>query len=49
MGKAENTLSNPATASGFSWARGTVFLVDAKSRQVLWSTYDPPKDFAARK
>ncbi|MGB7759341.1 MAG: hypothetical protein WBL61_05900 [Bryobacteraceae bacterium] len=48
MGKAENTLSNPATASGFSRARGTVFLVDAKSRQVLWSTYDPPKDFAGK-
>ncbi len=41
----ENKLSNPATSSGFSRARGTVFLVDAKSRQVIWSIYAPPKDF----
>ncbi|HEY1219691.1 MAG: hypothetical protein ABSE42_17080 [Bryobacteraceae bacterium] len=44
-GKTENTLSSPSTSSGFSRARGTVFLVDAKSRQVIWSIYDPPKDF----
>jgi hypothetical protein len=48
MGKTENTLNNPATSSGFSRARGTVFLVDAKSRQVIWSVYDPPKDFAGK-
>jgi hypothetical protein len=48
MGKTENTLSNPATSSGFSRARGTVFLVDAKSRQVIWSIYAPPKDFAGK-
>jgi len=29
-------------------ARGTIFLVDAKSREVVWSIYDPPKDFAAK-
>ncbi len=45
LAKTENTLSNPATSSGFSRARGTVFLVDAKSRQVIWSIYAPPKDF----
>jgi hypothetical protein len=48
LGKTENTLSNPATSSGFSRARGTVFLVDAKSRQVIWSVYAPPKDFAGK-
>jgi hypothetical protein len=48
MGPAENKLSNPATSSGFSRARGTVFLVDAKSRQVIWSIYAPPKDFAGK-
>jgi len=46
LAKTENTLTNPA--SGFSRARGTVFLVDAKSRQVLWSTYAPPKDSAGK-
>jgi hypothetical protein len=45
MADTENKLSNPAASSGFSRARGTVFLVDAKSRQVIWSIYAPPKDF----
>jgi len=48
LGKTENTLSNPATSSGFSRAHGTLFLVDAKSRQVIWSIYAPPKDFAGK-
>ncbi len=48
LGKTENTLSNPAANSGFSRARGTIFLVDAKSRQVIWSIYAPPKDFAGK-
>ena len=48
LAKAENKLSNPATSSGFSRARGTLFLVDAKSRQVIWSIYDPPRDFAGK-
>jgi len=47
MGKTENTLSKP-TASGFGRGRGTLFLVDAKSRQVIWSVYDPPRDFAGK-
>ncbi len=29
--------------SAFGRGKGTVFLVDAKSRQVLWSTFRPPK------
>jgi len=28
--------------------RGTVFLVDVKSRQVLWSTFDKPKNSSPR-
>jgi hypothetical protein len=48
LGKTENTLSNPAAGSGFSRAHGTIFLVDAKSRQVIWSIYAPPKDFAGK-
>jgi len=48
LAETENKLSNPAATSGFSRARGTIFLVDAKSRQVVWSMYAPPKDFAGR-
>ena len=48
LGKTENTLSSPAANSGFSRARGTVFLVDAKSRQVVWSMYAPPRNFAGK-
>jgi hypothetical protein len=47
LGKTENTLTSPVN-SGFGRGHGTLFLVDAKSRQVVWSTYDPPKDFAAK-
>ncbi len=34
----------PRPASTFGRARGTLFLVDIKSRQVLWSIYERPKD-----
>jgi hypothetical protein len=30
--------------SSFSHGRGTVFLVDTKSKEVLWSAYQPPKN-----
>ncbi len=39
-----NKLDNPAANSSFGSGKGNVFLVDAKSRQVVWSTFDPPKD-----
>lgn len=39
-----NKLDNPSLNSGFGRARGNVFLVDAKSRQVLWSVFEPAKD-----
>jgi hypothetical protein len=40
-----NKLANPsASGSGFGRAKGMVFLVDAKSKQVIWSTYGLPKD-----
>ena len=39
-----NKLDNPAMNSSFGRGKGNVFLVDAKSRQVVWSTFDPPKD-----
>ncbi len=43
-----NKLSNPAVNSSFGRGRGTIFLVDVKSQQVLWSTYDPPRSSSAR-
>lgn len=39
-GKDKDTTSHPSFRSGS--AKGTVFLVDAKSRQVLWSDYEKP-------
>jgi hypothetical protein len=38
-----NKLASPASNSSFGQASGTIFLVDAKSRQVVWSAYDVPK------
>ena len=43
LGDTVNKLSNPASSSSFGRNKGTVFLVDAKSRQVVWSMYQPPK------
>jgi hypothetical protein len=34
----------PIRATTFSRTRGTVFLVDAQTRVVLWSVYEPPKN-----
>jgi hypothetical protein len=49
LGDTVNKLSNPASGSSFGRGRGTVFLVDAKSRRVVWSVFEParsgtPKD-----
>jgi hypothetical protein len=41
-----NKLENPS--SSFGRSKGNIFLVDAKSRQVVWSTFNPPKGAAAR-
>jgi hypothetical protein len=43
-----NKLSNPADNSSFGHGRGTVFLVTTKSREVLWSVYDLPKDSTSK-
>ena len=42
--------SNKLVPVSSSWgrAKGTLFLVDAKSKEVVWSTYDPPKDGTSR-
>jgi hypothetical protein len=45
VGPTVNKLSNPANNSTFGRNKGNVFLVDAKSREVLWSLYQPPKGF----
>lgn len=42
-----NKLASPGANSTFGQA-GTVFLVDVKSRQVVWSAYDVPKDGTSR-
>jgi hypothetical protein len=44
LGDTVNQLSNPAANSGFGRAKGTVFLVNAKSRQVIWSAFEPARD-----
>ncbi|HUP04001.1 MAG TPA: hypothetical protein VMU19_08430 [Bryobacteraceae bacterium] len=43
----KETLADPGLSSSFNRAKGTIFLVDAKSRQVLWSTFDVPKNSSA--
>src|SRR5450432_3722755 len=43
-----NKMSNPADNSSFGAASGTIFLVWAKSRQVVWSAYDIPKDTSSK-
>jgi hypothetical protein len=43
LGDTVNKLSNPEANSSFGRAKGTVFLVDAKSRQVVWSVFQPAK------
>jgi len=41
-----NKLSNPAANSSFGRGKGTIFLVDRKSKDVIWSVYEPPKGSA---
>lgn len=43
-----NKLDNPAANSSFGRGKGTVFLVDAKSRQVIWSSYTPSQSSAGK-
>jgi hypothetical protein len=40
--------SNPAASSSIGRSRGTIFLVDTQSRQVVWSAYDLPKNFSSK-
>ena len=43
-----NKLANPAANSSFGGSSGTIFLVWAKSRQIVWSAYDLPKDASSK-
>ena len=43
-----NKLENPAMHSSFGRAKGTIFIVALKSRDVLWSIYEPPKDTGSK-
>lgn len=40
--------AEPPRVSSFSRGKGTVFLVDAKSKQVLWSAYERPRDTSSK-
>jgi len=40
--------SRPADSSSIGRSKGTIFLVDMKSRQVVWSAYDLPKDSSSK-
>ncbi len=43
-----NKLANPGLQSSFGRNKGTIFLVDAKSHEILWSVYDPPKSTSGK-
>jgi len=43
----KNTLDNPSLSSAFGRGKGTFFLVDAQSRQVIWSTFEVSKNSTA--
>ena len=43
-----NKLENPGANSTVGRSRGTVFLVGTKSRQVVWSIYELPKDATSK-
>jgi hypothetical protein len=46
MKETENKVDRPQ--SSFGRSKGNIFLVEAKSRAVVWATYDPPKSNSAR-
>jgi hypothetical protein len=46
--KSEEELGNPALNSTFGRGKGTFFLVNAKSREVVWSTFEPSAGSSAK-
>ena len=49
FGTAEGKGGVAAPSSSWGRTKGTVFLVDTKSRTVVWSTYAPPKDLSGKR
>lgn len=47
--EAVNKLENPAMYSTFGRGKGTIFLVDVKTRRVLWSVFESPKGNSSNK
>ena len=43
-----NKLPKAGSMATISKARGTIFLVDSKTRQVVWSAYELPKDGSSK-
>ncbi|MDE3167753.1 MAG: hypothetical protein KGN36_18275 [Acidobacteriota bacterium] len=43
-----NKLKDPSVNSSFGRAKGMLFIVDAKSKQVLWSAYALPKNTSSK-
>jgi hypothetical protein len=43
-----NKLANPGNSSAVGRGKGPIFLVGTKSREVLWSVYDLPKDATSK-
>ena len=48
LGDTVNKLAAVGANNSFSRGKGNVFLVDAKSRQVVWSVYQLPKGSSAK-
>jgi hypothetical protein len=48
LGDTVNKLAAAGANSSFGRGKGTVFLVDAKSRQVVWSVYQLPKGSSSK-
>ncbi|MBZ5728194.1 MAG: hypothetical protein LAP87_24810 [Acidobacteriia bacterium] len=46
--EAMNRSDSPGSSSSFSHGKGTVFLVAAKTREVVWSVYEQPKGSASK-
>jgi hypothetical protein len=48
LAEAAGKVPSMTSTSSFGRAKGTLFLVDAKSKEVLWSTYNPSKDATSK-
>jgi hypothetical protein len=48
MSEPVNRISKAGAMSSISRARGNIFLVDSKTRQVVWSAFEPANDSTAR-